>query len=340
MNLVIKEKCFISENQIKYQENQIIFPKKTFIETNKIINSQYFYENEYFSNAFDILSSYLKGQKIIHMEAADYSEKILRFLIIPSIVLSTLSSILSSYVTNITNGQLILSFINGLTSIILTIIAYLKMDAKAESFKISANQYEKLQSMCEFYSGTILLFKKNESLKKEDINNKLLEIQTKIKEINETNKFIIPNIIRLHFPTTFNINIFSIIKRIENFQKEQITLYKNTLNYISYLKQLKQINHKLCENEKTKLKSLYQEKNNILQNILRFKSSFSIIDEIFKIELENNNKRKKCCYYFNQKILKPEEQNDFIKDILNPFITKTKYKKKVNYFNQKTIYGV
>ena len=73
----------------------------------------------------------------------------------------------------------------------------MKLDAQAEAHKISAHQYDKLQSMCEFTSGYILLFagKDKSTLSNNnhriaeseeiDLKQKIKDIETKIKEIKE-----------------------------------------------------------------------------------------------------------------------------------------------------------
>ena len=51
-----------------------------------------------------------------------------------------------------------LASINAGISFLLAVVNYLKLDAQSEAHKISAHQYDKLQSICEFSSGSLLLF--------------------------------------------------------------------------------------------------------------------------------------------------------------------------------------
>ena len=57
-------------------------------------------------------------------------------------------------------GVILLSALNATVTLLLSVINYLKLDAKSESHKTTAHQYDKLQSELEFLSGEILLFSK------------------------------------------------------------------------------------------------------------------------------------------------------------------------------------
>jgi hypothetical protein len=89
----------ISNNNTHKKDNELFTYKKyTYKELEKEIHDDYFDEGEYHSSALDILATYLKGQKLIYMESKAYCENRLNYLMMPSILLSTAATVLSSIV--------------------------------------------------------------------------------------------------------------------------------------------------------------------------------------------------------------------------------------------------
>jgi hypothetical protein len=192
------------ENLLHLMENMRIkdmppFKKLEFKDVEYKINQSYSDINHKYSSALDILASYLKGHKIIYMEAKFYCETYLNFYMMPAIMFSTAATVLSSYLSSYEWGPVFISALNGVIAFLLAIVNYLKLDAASEAHKISSHQYDKLQSTVEFTSGSVLLFRYNDLQNQEyeitQLKEKKLEIERIIME-DSKNKIKDENIIK------------------------------------------------------------------------------------------------------------------------------------------------
>lgn len=249
----------------------------TFKKVMSDLKENYNFENSITSTSLDILALYLKGQKILHMEAKTFCEKRLNSLMLPAIFISSVCSILNFALTNVSFGSIIISSLNVSNAFLMALVSYLKLDGKAEAHKISAYKYQKLESLCEFQSGRILFF---DETKDQPISEIVKEIQSKVMEIKESNQFILPESIRYRFKEIFSTNVFTLVKDIQN---EEIIMINRLKVIIQKMQELVNIKK---ENE-IKFSELKGEHNSLLSfQFSKKKMIDNRINEIIEDEYE------------------------------------------------------
>ena len=267
------------ENDHEEKEPSSKYKKISYDEMEKIITNYYDNENKY-SNELDILITYLKGQKVLYTYSNRITRWKLNMLTIPSLVFTATLTIFAPFMQNYDWSIGLICVLNGLITLLISLINYLKLESTAEIYLNFANQFDKLETTMEFTSNSIA-FIENEKEKKELVLKKMKDIEKKITDMKEANNILIPEELKILFPLIFNINIFSFIKKIELSKKNLIMKLKNTKNEINYILYKYGTETEQSIRQKNRLDFLSDSKEKLKTELNHYNNAYSYIDTIF-----------------------------------------------------------
>lgn len=250
----------------------------------KMLKETYIYKRTNFSAICDVLGMYIKGQKILYVEAKTICEQRLNYLMLPAIIITSVATILSLVLKEYDYGATVISSLNGFNALLLALINYLKLDGRAESHRISAYKLSKIQSYIEFNSGKILFL---DDKPEESLTKIITDVETQIREIRETNQFILPEIVRHNYPITYNTNVFAEIKRLQTTEMLLTEKLKNILNdhYTINVRYNSRDDYPTRNADKEELDRLDEIKNATISSIIAMKDDYLAIDDMFDKEL-------------------------------------------------------
>jgi hypothetical protein len=257
----------------------------------KWLEDSYGYNNDKYINQtkLELLTVYINAQKILYTEAKTYCEQKLYCLMIPTIIISAVTGLISFISIDKYTSSLIIASISAVNSLLLTLVSYFKFDAKAEAHKNTVYNLEKLHSQCEFKCGKII---KDEN----ELSVFIDSLEKNIKEIKETNQFILPVYIRHNFPYLTTTNIFTNVKKLH--YEESLVIHELNMHI-----NLASSSRKMYEKHKHDKETNDEYLKNILNNIDKNDNNFmNLINDYRNIISEFQKKMDTEYHYLHENI--------------------------------------
>ena len=251
----------------------------------------------------DIMSMYIKGQKILYTEAKTICEQRLNYLMLPTIIITAVCTVISVVLKEYDYSSTLVSALNGVNFLFLNLINYLKLDAKAEAHRVSAYKFDKIQSKLEFNSGKMLFIKGRSN----ELPMLIDDTEKAVRDIKETNQFILPEKIRYRYPILNDINIFEEVKKIQSQEILLINRLKDTMNdHVGLLLkpkgsaavsgEIKIVDTLVMASDTDMIKALEAKIRDITDDIINIKDQYLEIDKQFQDELKRHRDRvMKSC---------------------------------------------
>ncbi len=287
-----------------------------------------YFNQDTFSSEFDILATYLKGQKNIYMQSRIISQRNLHLLSVPTMILTASNVFFAPFTIDYFWGGVVVSVINAVIVLLLSVISYLKLESATEMYAHLYNQYDKMELSLEM-AGNKFIYVDNMKEHEHMIMGKIKEVEGKITDIKESHISVTyPSEVKKMFPIICHINIFSFIKKIEVYKRGLIIRFKDVKNEIRYIlftmsnvTGLGVDTGPVPEQERLKLRleRLMVTKDKIREELLHYKTAYRYIDEIFSREIKHVDNYN--CYWFRPKPLSYNYSNPVIKEYLEVILS-------------------
>ena len=286
----------------KPHKRQSTFKQLAFHDVEKTLDKYYDMELENkYSSEIDILTTFMKGQKNVYIQAKQLSQWRLNCLMIPSLLITFGITIFSDFISCNLDYNWILTTLNASVALLIALMNFLKLESSTNMFLQLANHYDKLEASLEMTNSKMVLMDTDNEKKLLGLSQ-LKIIEEKMNEMKEINKIIVPAEIKTLFPIICHVNIFSFIKKLENHRQIMILKFKDIKNEIRFiLHKWEKEEHDIDDlkanilqqktrdkqREQNRLNFLYEIKDKLKIELNDYRSAYACMDDIFTNEIKH-----------------------------------------------------
>ena len=280
--------------------------------------------NALYSNEMDILTTFVKGQKHLYIQSKLLTQQKLNCLVFPAIIISAVITILSPFVECKSWNVGIISGLNAIVTLFISLMNLLKYESSTEMYSLLASLFDNIETSIELTGRKLTIMQEQDTDTSQVVLSKFNEVETKISDYKLTNAVLIPEEIKRLFPIISHINIFAFIKKTDLHRKmliEKLRDIKNEIYFILYKWEKEEKyaqKHNLAvpapispalrattqrERERERLTYLYILKDTTKNEIIEFQNTYSVMDTIFNREISGAERHQNkwwgylLCYY-------------------------------------------
>lgn len=275
-------------NEVIEIHNSSKYKVLSFDEVEKSIEKYYDCDMKYL-NEFDLLVTYLNGQKHLFLKGQKLTQTKLNILIVPSLVMSatiTLFLPISSHRV-FWFTTIFVSLLNATITLLISVVNHYKFESKQELFGHFAKEYENLKNSLEIKNNKLLFIDKKQQQRY--ISSQIKKMEKRINAIKNSSSVLLPSELNRLFPVIYHINIFSLLKKIENYRTNLIHKFrdvKNEIRFILYNKKKRMNFGSDSESIKKRLDILIHTKERVRKQIVSYKNAYYHIDSVFNDEIK------------------------------------------------------
>ena len=289
--------CFDDMNEYSPKET---FQKLTFQDVKRSLEKYYEIEDKY-SDELDLLMIYLNGQKNMYIQAKQLTQLKLNILLFPTVICSTALTFFSPFITSYSWSGIFIATINAMITACLSIIHYLKLESSIDLYLQLVEQYDKLENSLQMTTSK-LFFLEDKREKEIIILKKMEEFEDKMNEIKEMTTVFLPGELKNVFPIIYHIHIFSFIKKMETYKRNQIMKFKEIKNEIRYI--VYKYGNEMNSRVKSRLDFISGLKIKLKEELLYYKNAYGVMEELFLREIKQSEGIGLSKYWMKKK--KPE----------------------------------